>query len=348
MRRHRFAAALIALACIPCLAREFRLVESDDEAGLERSLNESAGSGFRLVASALGRSADGREQLLALMARDGPNAVAPAEFRLLTTGGDLDSPALDPINTLAARSFAVVDVLVRKLPDWWLPEENYGKQVIWILAREAGAARRHYALQSLAATDRFEAALAKQPLAAERMLAAGRRAHALLGGDDRDRAEGTTPYRVLVEARRHRLRLELTRASKEGYAVVDAVASTVNAPPILLLKRRPELPAMIFKIVSDPLELHRRGRLSETLTALGREGFTLLPRTLLEHDWIGARPSDRPAAETRLLYRLISSRDGDPAARASEVFEDGFEFVALLTAPAERMILMRRVDDAKD
>ena len=151
---------------------------------------------------------------------------------------------------------------------------------------------------------------------------------------------------MLVESRRNHLRRKLNRASREGYAVIHAVPSTVNAPPILLLERSASAQPRKYKIVAKPLELHRRGRLAGTLTTLGEGGFELIPQTLLAADWVAAQPADASAPSSRRRFRLISSRDGDLAQLATGALGEGFAFVALLTAPAETMILMQRADEA--
>jgi len=348
VRRQLITTAVAMLAFLPCAADEYRIVEAADEAAYERQLNAATEAGFELVSCTMGLSADGRDRLLALMERAHTGEGAPGKVRVLTTSGALDTATMEPINALAQQSFTVIDVLVRPLPDWWIPDQSYQTQLIWILSHDPHGNAPGYELRSLSTAGQFEEQLAAQSRAVVALLASGRRIHALLGGDDDDRDSDDGRYRLLIESRRHQLRRKLNRASRKGYEIIHAVSSTVNAPPLLLLERSAYGRPRTYKIVAKPLELHRRGRLASTLTSLGDEGFELIPQTLLAADWIAAQSTETSAPSSRRQFRLISSRDGDPAQLASGALEEGFEFVALLTAPAETMILMQQSHEASN
>jgi len=345
VRRQLLTTAIAILACLPCAADGFRLVEAADEAAYERRINASAEVGFELVSCSIGLSADGRERLLALMLRSAESHGTQGNVRVLTTSGALDHATLEPINLLAQQSFTVDEVLVRPLPDWWISGQSYEAQLIWILSRDPHGEARNYELRSVSAAREFETRLAEQPRAVVELLASGRRIHALLGDEYIDRDTDGGSYRLLIESRRHHLRRKLNRASREGYKILHAAPSTVNAPPILLLEQTSSVQPRTHKILAKPLELHRRGRLADTLTSLGEEGFEMIPQTLLGADWIAVQSADRSKPKSRRRFRLIRSRDGDPAQLATSALADGYAFVALLTAPAETLILMQQVDE---
>jgi hypothetical protein len=329
----------------------FRLVESRNAETLERDLAAAAAEGYRVLGAAQARTVDGKPRLVAVLERI-PGADEPYEYAVLAPQGHLEDPvARRALSALGAGGYRIAagNILARKIDDWWLPQTTYAAQLTLILERPAAPERYAYDSVRLNDVDAFHQRLAERRREGYEVLAlvnSGRRVRAVLGKslDAATPAESNVrPYRLLSNAIRPGMKHALKRAAAEGYRVVAATDQSINAPAMLLLDKRADPPdTYAYRVLSNPVKKHRKGKLERRLDRLAARGFRVVPGGITDT----ALALERAPGERRSWrYRILSSRRPPGLPRAlEEATRSGYRFVAVFANAVETVVLVERGD----
>jgi len=243
-------AALLAPALPAAAQTEFRFVAGGDAEILEHELQAAGEDGFRFLAAGEGLDVSGRSRIVALLERDTP-ATLSRDFSVLASSGNFSDPTTrEAVQALAAEGYRLAEegILVRRRPEFWLPDSEYEDQTVLVFERDGSDERYEYDAVGFRNFEAFHEGLAERRAAGYEILGmwnTGRKLQVVIEGrkgvavpTSAQVTEGD--YRLLLIATRRVLKHKVNSVAVQGYRLVDAEDPPTVGPPILLMRKTAE------------------------------------------------------------------------------------------------------------
>lgn len=352
--RQALAAAALAIAALAPAQAGFRLVAGEDAEILERELRTAGAQGYRFLAAGEGLDVSGHSRVVVLLERDAA-AGAVFEYSALACNGNLSDPqtrqALEA-RTAEGYRLPADGILVRRRPEFWLPESGYDDQTVLILERSDPAARYVYDGVGFRNSETFHRTLAERRAAGFEILGlwnTGRKLQVVMERNSAAELPGATPvaddeYRLLLIATRKVLKSKVNGAADRGYRLVDAEDPPTQGPPILLM-RKSALPGdpIDYRFTKNVPGRMRKDKLEKKLNKRSSRGWRLPPEGITDAVLTLERVAKQKPFEPHPRYRIVSSGklDGLPQALDRSVAE-GYRFVRLFVEPSRTSALLEK------
>lgn len=342
-----FSGALTSATAEP-VNPPFRLIQTRNSRTLQRDLRSAAQAGYRVLGATPGSTLDGKPLILVLMQRD-PPAGGPVEYAVFAPSGDLDDEtARSRMNALGNEGYRLAPgrLVTRRVEDFWLPQAAYEAQLTLILERCVSPRRFAYDVIRFDDFETFQHNLATRRAEGYEVLAlvnSARRLRAVLARPLEAGAPDGEPreYRLLMQATNRGLRRALKRAGSRGYRAIAAADASIHTPAMVLVEKGPAAPAIYaYRVLDDPVQKQRRGKLETKLNRHGSEGYRVVPGGSTESALLLELAPGTPA---RTQYRAIASRDPPGLPRALEqATGEGYRFVTMLADSDGTIVLLEK------
>lgn len=354
MRWQRCALALFLTAlAMPALAQPaYRFVAGEEAELLERDLRAAGSNGYRFLAAGEGLDVSGRSRIVALLERDS-SSQRPLDYSVLHCSGNLSEPSTrEAVEARTTEGYRLTSegIVVRRRPEFWLPDSEYEDQTVLIFERSDPAARYEYEAVGFRSFDAFHRGLAERRAEGYEILGMWNTGRKLQVVVERNvRADPPRPtvvsadeYRLLLIATRRILKTKVNGAANNGYRLVDAEDPPTTGPPILLMRRSAARGDPIdYRFTKNVPGRMGKDKLEKKLNKRSRKGWRLPAGGITDSVLTLERVATQKKEDPHPRYRLVSSGklEGLPEALERSTSE-GYRFVRLFVEPSRTTVLL--------